>query len=397
MRVMSNALFSQAEVTQADRWEHGPLEIRFVPEPCARRDEFGGSIVVWNCQQTAGYVRSADNLEDLQTRGLITGKNPNIVIAPTWHGYSELLGMLGSLMPDEVLRRFGIGRPDSNFWLWPCSEETKFHSLENLKRYSRAELRRRVTRHLKRLASIIPEAFEHWIWSRLVRSRRFSMGDFSRTSSLRRLSGDIRFWMSRVYRVAIDLYEGLPPVSEEKDWSPLEELEAQLYTQIPASERRSFTLARPRVGGDLWNPADATEREDITGFLLEGGMTIDSLGPVVEVLLRNPCHEDFSDRYSWVKEDFERSFYSKRSRVKVSLHEFVDQCPVHDGADTPGYENILFRDIMAFFDERDRRIILALRHGRTQCQIAEQLGYSGHAAVSRRVKRIERKLRQLLL
>jgi hypothetical protein len=94
-------------------------------------------------------------------------------------------------------------------------------------------------------------------------------------------------------------------------------------------------------------------------------------------LLGSATHEDFSDRYSWVKEDFERTFYSKRSKIKVSLYEFIDECPVHDGVDTPGYQDILFRDVMGFFDERDRRIILALRQGRTQSEIAEQMGHSG--------------------
>ncbi len=132
-------------------------------------------------------------------------------------------------------------------------------------------------------------------------------------------------------------------------------------------------------------------------LLIDGDTTFESLEPVVEVLLGSAAHEDFSERYSWVKEDFERAFYSKRSKVKVRLHEFIDECPVHDGSDTPGYENVLFRDLMAFFDQRDRTIILALRQGKTQSAIAEQLGHSGHASVSRRIKAIENKMRQLLL
>ena len=52
---------------------------------------------------------------------------------------------------------------------------------------------------------------------------------------------------------------------------------------------------------------------------------------------------------------------------------------------------------MAFFDHRERTIILALRQGQTQSEVAKQLGHSGHAAISRKVKRIEAKMKRLLL
>ena len=104
MRVMSNAFLWQAEVTQVDRWEHGPLEINLVPEPQdLTMHEFGGLVAQWNCQQCAGSLRDAHTLEALQAKGLVRGMNPNFVIAPTWCGYSELLGMLGSLLPDRIL------------------------------------------------------------------------------------------------------------------------------------------------------------------------------------------------------------------------------------------------------------------------------------------------------
>jgi len=51
---------------------------------------------------------------------------------------------------------------------------------------------------------------------------------------------------------------------------------------------------------------------------------------------------------------------------------------------------------MAFFDERDRTIILALRQGKTQTEIAEELGHSSHASISRRVKIIQAKVKKLL-
>jgi DNA-binding NarL/FixJ family response regulator len=56
----------------------------------------------------------------------------------------------------------------------------------------------------------------------------------------------------------------------------------------------------------------------------------------------------------------------------------------------------MFRDLLAFFDQRDRHLLVALRHGKTVSEIANELGHSGHAAVSRRVRSVKEKLRILL-
>lgn len=91
MRVMSSAFFMQAEVTQVDRWDYGPLEIHLIPEPHTEgHAEFGGRVSMWNQAQCAGFLRDGRALTELQRMGLVTGKNPNLVLAPTHCGYSEL-------------------------------------------------------------------------------------------------------------------------------------------------------------------------------------------------------------------------------------------------------------------------------------------------------------------
>jgi hypothetical protein len=395
MHVLSRAHFHQAELTQVDRWDYGPLEIYLVAEPESARADFGGGVALWNQGQCAGFARSNQELEFLEKMVGLRAKNPNIVFAPTRCGYSELLGMLGSLLPDGALAKQGIHRPKSEFWLWPLSEEMGFR-YRNCEELSRDKLDQLCDDHLRNLASTIPAAFEKWIWRRLVRSKRYGMRDFASDFSLRMLAGDVRFWMHRLYRIAIDLYESLPPTEDEEDsWCSLRELRQRVHKFIPVADRKSFRLTRPREGGTLWEPKNPDDRKWIADVLLDGDSTAESLEPVVETLLGSAAHDDFSDRYSWIKEDFERAFYSKRSKVKVKLCEFIDEA-VHDGAETPGYANILFRDLMAFFDQRDRTIILALRQGKTQSAIAEQLGCAGHASISRRIEKIETKMRRLL-
>jgi hypothetical protein len=404
MRVISNAFLYQAEITQSDRWNYGPLEIHFVPEPQdSSRLEFTGRVAIWNRKQTGGYFRDTESLEFLQSLGIDLGQNPNHVIAPTHCGYSELLGMLGSLLPDSLLGQYDIARPVASFWLYPFVDAIGIRS----KRLDEAEesevdiadidLECLTNRHLKTLAWAIPRAFERWIWKQLVKRDRFGIRNYSKDSSLRVLSGDIRFWMHRLYRIAIDLYEDVPPTQyEEKDWVSLKELQRQLDSEVPKADLINVELKRPRMGGCLWHEDSGEDRDRIADLLIDGDPTTESLEPIVDAILSNATHEDFSDRYSWIKEDFERSFYSKRSKIKVKLCEFVDECPVHEGTETPGYEDILFRDVMAFFDQREQRIVLALRQGRTKSAIAEELGHSGHASISRRIKKIEHKMRRLL-
>ncbi len=243
MRVMSNAFLSQAEVTQIDRWEYGPLELRFIPEPQRRgHAEFCGLVASWNCDQCAGFLRDGECLESLQQMGLVTAKNPNIVLAPVRCGYSELMGMLGCLLPSAVLKHHRIGRPKANFWLCPSSEAIRFRTLDKLEQYSQEELNQLTDEHLRRLASVIPGAFEQWIWTQLVRRKRYGMLDFSKNASLRLLAGDVRFWMHRLYRIAIDLYESFPPTKHEEDnWRPLEEIDSHLNEVIPEDERELQT------------------------------------------------------------------------------------------------------------------------------------------------------------
>ena len=108
------------------------------------------------------------------------------------------------------------------------------------------------------------------------------------------------------------------------------------------------------------------------------------------------AHEDFSDRYSWIKEDFERSFHSKRSKLKVQIVETVDDFPVWESAGCDGYADVLFRDVLAALDVNERTLFLAIRSGKTVCEISTEYGLRGHAAISRRIAKLKEKLQRLL-
>jgi len=381
MRVISNAMMdNQAEIIQVDRWDHGPLELLFLDTAQVTRERFpvelNMALVEWNRNFRGGFARPGESLDTLEKfiPGLPKLTNPNVFIAPTVDGFSELHAMLASVVPESILKKYGIEKIQAMFWLWPIFRDDVRSSA---------------------YAAAAENAFHEFIWQKLARKKRLKKLHFADNSSLRLLAGDTRFWMNRLYRVAIDRSEWFEEAHNDK-WDSLEKLEAAARQQLPADEQDKFLVRRPLMGGELWDPEDPDECDQVVEEMLDGGGVMDSLHPVIDILHSHRTHEDFSDRYSWVKEDFERSFYSKRSKVKVSLVETVDDLPAWEATEPDGYGEILFRDLMCFVDPKDRHIVLALRQGKTVTEIARDNGLNGHAAISRRVKQIRAQLREIL-
>lgn len=379
MFVISNAMMSQAEAVQTDRWDFGPLQLLFVPQRRRRELEQVALVHRWNSSLSGGFARPTEAHDYVEKEiGLRNLSNPNLVLVPRQRdGYSELHGMLASLVPKEILAQFGINKVKANLALI---------------------LRGRLDPLPRDYAVRACAAFEKYIWTKLAPKARLRSDFFSPTSPLRLLAGDAQFWMHRLYRIALDRAEDAPEAGEMADdeWQPLDELESKFKADIPEERRDKFYLRRPLVGGTLCDIDDAEECDYFVDEMIDGAGVMDSLDPIIEALHAHRVHEDFSDRYSWVKEDFERSFYSKRSRLKVSLVETVDEMPVWSADDEQGYERVLFRDLLAILDRGDRHLVLALRSGKTTSEIARDLGHSGHAAVSRRIKKLRAKVKALL-
>lgn len=379
MRVLSNAFLSQAEIESLDHWEQGPLELIFldVDQIELSECEWTGLVANWNREYQGGWLRdghTCDKLEEL-IPALKHTKTPNIFIVPRQDGVSELDVMLASLLPEETRQRHDIAiETPANMWLLPFGREGLGPDF----------------------ASRCERAFEEYIWSKLMPSTRHHVDCFSRNSPYRLLAGDTRLWMNRIYHVALERWESFPIVSEDSEsWEPLEVIQQQVYEELPELRGR-VEIRRPRTGGEIWNPEDQEECDEVISEAIAGARAVESLENVVDLLLSNATHEDFADRYSWVKEDFERSFYSKRARVKVTLVETVDDFPVWTSNEPQGYENILYRDMLALLDIKERHLVVALRHGKTLTEIAEDLGYKSHSPISRAVSALKEKVRRIL-
>ena len=237
-------------------------------------------------------------------------------------------------------------------------------------------------------------AFEEYIWPRIA--ARGSRQDFAPDATLRLLAGDPRLWMHRLFRVALDLHEEFEVCEEEEKWNPLEKISEEFYSQLPEDQKKNFLIRRPLKGGDLWDVQNQQECDDVVDQMLDGYGAFESLRPVLDVLHSDRTHDDFSDRYSWVKEDFERSFYSKRAKVKVTLQETMDDFPAWSAGEPAGYESVLFRDLLSFFNPKERHLIVAIRNGKTVSEIAREEGLACHTAMSRKIKKLKARLRRLL-
>lgn len=386
MRVVSNAHFWQAEVVQSDRWDLGPLELAFVDERLRhgvmtkRQRELSYAIHEWNQSSPAGLTRPGEALDILrrQLPCLDAIETPNVIFVPRRRpdGLTALHVMLASVLPDSALKAVGIERSPSilNLSTVAC------HDLPES--YSAAASR----------------AFSAYIWHKLAPRARFNKSFFSATSPLRLLADDTTFWMHRLYRIALDRWDYFEEVDDanEPNWKPLSELTASLRSTLPKALHDKVSVRRPLRGGDVWDVCDRADRENVIEEAITGVGIMESLEPVIELLHRHHAHEDFSSHYSWIKEDFERSFYSKRSKLKVELIETIDDAPVWNTAEPDGYERVLFRDILAALNVRERRLLLALRMGKTATEIARGQRLTGHAAISRRVKALKAKIAKLL-
>jgi len=397
MRAFSPGMLWQCEVVQAGRWKQGPLELAFVDacgnSPRSEEDwarEVG--ITEFNMSYRGGEARLGLGKVLKFFPWIEKWDNPNLFLVKSEWGYTELHAMLASVLPDDYLQRHNIRRESGNFWLSPVmapgmKDGTDFSpwgkgSPENW---------------FRGYAARVEAAFEEFIFSELAGSRRLNASHFSVDSPLRVLAGDVRYWMHRLYRIAVARNDEFGVVEhEDKEWSPLEELERKILAEVEPAERTKFAITRPHYGGLLWDEDDEQSRREVLDELIGGSDVVGSLEPVLEVVRSHRAHEDFSKDASWVKEDFERAFYHKRSRVKVLLVETVDDRPVWDSTDLSANGSVIFRDILSFFDQRDRRLVIALRHGKTVTEMARELGLRSHTAVSRRLARIKQRLRALL-
>lgn len=232
----------------------------------------------------------------------------------------------------------------------------------------------------------LEEALAYHLWPFL--DVRGCPSAFSMDDPVKLLSHNLDYWMPFIDVVAQEKVESLGRVDFE------DEKQRQLYEQHAKELPPEIRLERPHFGGHLWTGED--EARMATRRMIEIADKKGDLRSILDAVRSNRIKDDFSERWSYEREDFERKLYSKRNKIKVAFVELDETIPVHS-CSAEVHENLLWQDFLALFDAKERRIVVCLRNGETRLgDIAKRLGYANHSAISKALARIRKKAKRFL-
>lgn len=109
---------------------------------------------------------------------------------------------------------------------------------------------------------------------------------------------------------------------------------------------------------------------------------------VPDAVRSNRVEDDFSDHWTFARDDFERKLHDKRSKVSVRFAELTDTIPVQ-GPRPTWSESPVVAEFIALLNEKDRQVVVVLNSGATKLtDVADILGYAKHSAISKRLTKI---------
>ena len=326
------------------------------------RIAFRLAIAEWNRMwEAAQYRRRAvGDLPPAMERLAELGDH-NVVFVPRTSARYYEYAALYHLIPAQTLRRFGL--PLLRAGQWPFTMEPAD-----------------VDRHLPGdFSTRLERAWAATVWRHLVSGS--PMRAFSGDDPIRLLAHNLDFWVPPADGVIRNILEDFPIGAGRPD-------ETEPAVLEDGSVLPGALLANPRMGGDLWRGEewagwvveDVVEQADATG----------RLRGILDAVRSHRAEDDFSGYWSNAREDFERKLYRKRSKVKVTFVELPDTIPV-PGPETHVVGNMVHADFLTLLNPKDREIVVLLTSGMTKLtEIAEELGYANHSAVSKRLARIRR-------
>lgn len=354
-----------------------PAEYVYIPLRALSRDETLSTEVMiaqWNLAWEAAQLRSAlfrrEETPPLIRRVIdLAPEDANIVFLPgTKTRYLEY-APLYHLVPARVLKTERLPLLAAANWPHVTSWDAIDDQLP------------------KDFETRLGRAFARTVWSRLASGGRFS--DFSESDPIKLLAHALDFWLPATQGVLQEILESWPrgPVGSTEDPQVVERVR-RAQESLP----RGMTAVAPRVGGDFWR--GEAEAGEVLDWIVEETDSDGRLRSVIDAIKSHRVHDDFSPRWSKVREDFERKLNRKRAKTKVSFVELPDTIPVQAGY-TDVENGMVFGDFMALLDAKERHIVVLLWSGVTRLgEIAALLGYRNHSPVSKRLRAIRAKASQ---
>lgn len=223
----------------------------------------------------------------------------------------------------------------------------------------------------------LSRAWAYTVWRHLDAGSK--MRAFTPDDPIKLLAHNLDFWVPAVTATIQNQLRTFPEVDKGVDPDllggpvPLED-----GSTLPGA-----TIGQPRMGGTLWLGEE--EAADAVKATVDNADATGRLRDIIDAVRSHRAEDDFSDHWSYAREDFERKLHGKRRKVKVSFIEMPDTTPVQ-GPDSEVIGNLVTNDFLAMLDDRNRQIVILLNSGYTSnTEIGDILGYASHSAVSKRL------------
>ena len=256
----------------------------------------------------------------------------NVVFVPKtasrYYEYSPLF----HLLPGSTVKRYGLPLLRSGQWPY-------FAEHGEIGRYLPADFETRLER-----------AWAHAVWRHLIPGS--PLRAFSGSDPIRLLAHNLDFWLPPVTTVIQDFLRGLPEVDKG-----VEEIHPRL---TDGTVFDSVVMANPRMGADLW--CGEAEAAEFLQWTVDEADADGRLRGILDAVRSNRVEDDFSEHWSYAREDFERKLYRKRSKIKVRFVELTDSIPVQ-GPETEVEAGLVFADFLALLDKQERQVVVLLQSG----------------------------------
>lgn len=331
--------------------------------------ELDSFITQWNMTWEMGHVRNLYHEENIpeSLQWLKRYRDENIYLIPElrhsrYYAYSSIY----HLLPKRILKFYGL--PFLNPGIWPHVQRD--WSIEKIIPID-FDLR-------------LSKAFAFYIWPLL--NGRTKMDYFSDNEPLRILAHNLDFWLPYINIIIEDRLKQFPRVNVE-DKSQATAIE-EARKNVPSD----ISIFRPLMGGPIWEGNE--ESWNILKEVIELADSNGRLRKLIEEIKLNRVQEDFSNKWSYEREDFERKLYKKRSKYKVKFVELSDTIPVI-GRFSEIEDQMFWQNFMTILDPKEKQVIVLLRNGLTNLsEIGSKLGYANHSPISKALRKIQKKLQQ---
>jgi len=332
-----------------------------------RNTELHVAISQWNIFWEAGQLRYDFFQEDLpkSLKWLKKFRNRNIYLLPykpnnRYYTYEPLF----HLLPLKTRKYFNL--PLVKEGIWPFTCDFNF--------YTNALLPSNFDNKLS-------QAFAYHIWPLLISGSKIYA--FSKNDPIKILAHNLDYWIPYAYKYIENQLANFGRVQfdDKKQVKQLERLRRETPDDIEVN--------RPFRGGIVWYGED--EAWNATKNIVEIADKNGKLRSIIDAIKSNRIEDDFSDQWSFAKEDFERKIYKKRSKFKVNFVELNNKIPVHSPS-SETHENLLWEDFLSILDTKEKRIVVLLKSGVTNLgEIGKILGYANHSPISKSLAKIRLK------